>query len=102
MLSTSFSPILIDSFGNIEQKFMLTINKLLMRKVIYYILILSLVSTALHKVTIAKRNIHPSGLFDDWGNGARRLLTVEKDEASTFQASDLATTVADMFIELHR
>ena len=24
---------------------------------------------------------HPSGLFDDWGNGARRLLTVEKEEA---------------------
>ena len=38
------------------------------------------------------RNFHPSGLFDDLGNGARRLLTVEKEEASTSQAADLATT----------
>ena len=43
---------------------------------------------------------YPSGLFDDWGNGARRLLTVEKEGASTSQAADIATTVADMFIEL--
>ena len=54
-----------------------------------------------HKVTIAKRNFHPSGLFDDWGNEARRLLTVEKEEASIFQAADLTTTMADMFIELY-
>ena len=40
-------------------------------------------------------------LFDDWGNLARRRLTVEKDEASTLQTADLATTVADMFIELY-
>ena len=57
--------------------------------------------TALHKVTIAKRNFHSSGLFDDWDNGAKRLLTVEKDEASTFQLADLATTAADMFIVLY-
>ena len=43
---------------------------------------------------------YPSGLFDDWGNGTRRLLTAEKEEASTSQAADFATTVADMFIEL--
>ena len=55
-------------------------------------------STALHKVTIAKRNFHPSGLFNAWGNEARKLLTVETEEASTFQAADLAATVADMFI----
>ena len=29
--------------------------------------ILPHLSTALHKVTIAKRNFHPSGLADDWG-----------------------------------
>ena len=33
------------------------------------------------------------GLLNDWWNGARRLSTVEKEEASTFQAADLATTV---------
>ena len=33
------------------------------------------------------------GLLKNWWNGARRLLTVEKEEASTFQAADLATTV---------
>ena len=44
---------------------------------------------------------YPSGLLNDWGNGARRLLTVEKNVASNFQAADLATTVADMFIELY-
>ena len=33
------------------------------------------------------------GLLDNWWNGARRLLTVEKEEASTFQVADLATTV---------
>ena len=58
-------------------------------------------STALHQVIIAKRNVHPSGLFDDWGNGARRFLTVEKEAASTFHGADLATTVADMLIELY-
>ena len=73
-----------------------------MKKVTDYIFILPRLSTALHKVTIIlKRHFHPSRLFDDWGNGARRLLTVEKEEASTFQAADLATTVADMFIELY-
>ena len=41
------------------------------------------------------------GLLDNWGNGARRLLTVEKEEASTFQSADLATTVADMLAELY-
>ena len=35
-------------------------------------------------------------------NGARKLLTVEKEEASTFQAVDLATAVADMLAELYR
>ena len=34
------------------------------------------------------------GLLNNWWNGARRLSTVEKEEASTFQAADLATTVA--------
>ena len=33
------------------------------------------------------------GLLKNWWNGARRLSTVEKEEASTFQAADLATTV---------
>ena len=33
------------------------------------------------------------GLLKNWWNGARRLLTVEKEEASTFQAVDLAATV---------
>ena len=33
------------------------------------------------------------GLLNNWWNGARRLSTVEKEEASTFQAADLATTV---------
>ena len=56
---------------------------------------------AFHKVTITKRNFHPSGLFDNWGTGARRLLTVEREEASIFQAADFATTVADMFVELY-
>ena len=41
------------------------------------------------------------GLLDNWGNGARTLLTVEKEEASTFKAADLATTVADMLAELY-
>ena len=71
-----------------------------MRKSIDFIL--PRLSIALHKVTIAKRNIHPSGLFGDWGNGARRFSTVEREEeASIFQAADIATTVADMFIELY-
>ena len=67
---------------------------------IAYIFNLARLSTALRKVTIAKRNFHPSGLFDDWGNGARRLLTVEKEEASTLLAADLATTVAEMFYKI--
>ena len=33
------------------------------------------------------------GLLNNWWNGARRLSTVEKEEASTFQEADLATTV---------
>ena len=33
------------------------------------------------------------GLLNNSWNGARRLSTVEKEEASTFQAADLATTV---------
>ena len=70
-----------------------------MRKVIDFIL--PHLSTSLHEVRIAKRNFHLSGLFDNWGNGARRLLTIEKEEASIFQAADLATTVADMFVELY-
>ena len=41
------------------------------------------------------------GLLDNWGNGARRLLTVEKEGASTFQAADLAITAADMLAELY-
>ena len=41
------------------------------------------------------------GLLDNWGNVARRLLTVEKEEASAFQAADLATIVADMLAELY-
>ena len=66
-----------------------------------YIFIFPRLSTALHKVTIVKIIFCPSGLFNDWGIRARRLLTVEKDEASNFQAADLATIVADMFIELY-
>ena len=99
LLLTSFSQLLIDNFGDIEQSFMLMKKNYWWEKVIEYILILPLLSTALHKGTITKRNFHPSGLFDDWGNGARRLLTVRKEQASTFQDADLATTVADMFIE---
>ena len=34
-------------------------------------------------------------------NGVRKLLIVEKEEASAFQAADLATTVADMLAELY-
>ena len=41
------------------------------------------------------------GLLDNWGNGARTRLTVEKEEASTFEAADLANTVADMLAELY-
>ena len=70
-------------------------------KLIDYIFILPHQSTALHKVTIAKRNFQPNSIFDNWGNRARRLLTVEEDEALTFQAVDLVITVADMFIELY-
>ena len=66
-----------------------------------YIFILPRLSTALHKVTIVKKIFYPSGRFNDWGVGVRRRLTVEKDEASNFQAADLATIVADMFIELY-
>ena len=33
------------------------------------------------------------GLLNNWWNGTRRLSTVEKEDASTFQAVDLATTV---------
>ena len=33
------------------------------------------------------------GLLNNWWNGTRRLSTVEKEDASTFQAADLATTV---------
>ena len=35
------------------------------------------------------------------GNRARRLVTVEKEKAAIFQAADLATTVADMPVELY-
>ena len=66
-----------------------------------YIFILPRLSTALHKVTVPKRNFHPTGLVDDWDNAARRLLIVEKVKVSTFLAADLATTVADMFVELY-
>ena len=83
----------------IQSKISCRRQKLIDKKVIDFIL--PRLSTALHKVTIAKRNFHPSGLFDYWRNGVRRLLTVEKEEASIFQAADLATTVADMFIELY-
>ena len=33
------------------------------------------------------------GLLNNWWNGVRRLSTVENEEASPFQAADLATTV---------
>ena len=33
--------------------------------------------------------------------GPGDFLTVEKEEATTFQAADLASTVAEMFIELY-
>ena len=72
-------------------KFHVDNNKLLMRK-----------SCQLHFATIAKRNFHPSGVFQTAGENGDRdggLLTVEKEEASTFQAADLATTVADMLAE---
>ena len=35
----------------------------------------------------------------EWGQEI--FKTVEKEEASTFQAADLATTVADMLAELY-
>ena len=43
----------------------------------------------------------PVVFFMTGGNGARRILTVKKEETSSFQAADLATTVADMLIELY-
>ena len=36
-----------------------------------------------------------------WKNGSRKLLTAEKEEASSFQAADLAATVGDMLAELY-
>ena len=44
---------------------------------------------ALHKVTITKINFHPCGLFDNWENGTKRLLT----------AADFVTIVAGMPVE---
>ena len=63
-------------------------KKLLMRK-----------SSQLHFHNCQEKFSSQWGLLDNWGNRARRLLTVEKEEASTFQAADLATTVADMLAE---
>ena len=54
-----------------------------------------------HKITIVKRNLHSSGVFWTTGEMGPEDLTVEKEEASTFQAADLTTTVADMLAELH-
>ena len=94
-----FSQLLIDDFGDTWENFML-MTKNFREKVVDYIL--PCLSTALHKVTSIKRNFHPSGLFGNWGTEARRLLRVEKEEASIFEAEDLATTtVADIFVELY-
>ena len=61
-------------------------------KVVNYIL--PRLSTALHRVTIAERNFHPSGAF--WttgGMGPGDFRQLKKRMPSTFQAADLATTV---------
>ena len=63
--------------------------------------ILSPLKIALHKVTITKINFHPSGLFENCWLGARTFLTVEREEASISPAANLATTIADMFVELY-
>ena len=72
-----------------------------MKKVIDYIFIFASSVNNLTQSYNRQEKFHPSGLFHDQGNWARRRLTVGKEEASTFRAADLATTVADMFIELH-
>ena len=58
--------------------FFCSFSQLLIDNFIDYIFILPHLSTALRKVTIAKRDFHSSGLFHAWGSEARRLLTFEK------------------------
>ena len=64
----------------------------------YIILVILLYNSLILIILIISHNCQEKflsqwGLLINWWNGARRLSTVEKEEASTFQAADLATTV---------
>ena len=76
-----------------QSKFHVDDKKFLMRKSCRLQFASSLNSFTLSHSS-ATRNFRSSqwGLLNNWWNGARRLSTVEKEEASTFQAADLATT----------
>ena len=79
-----------------QSKFHVDDKKLLMRKSCRLHFASSVNSLTLSHSCQEKLSIIPVGSFEllnNWWNGARRLSTVEKEEASTFQAADLATTV---------
>ena len=74
-----------------HRKFDVDDKKLLMRKSCQLHFALSVNSLTLSH-NCQEKFSSQLGLLKNWWNGARRLLTVEKEEASTFQAADLATT----------
>ena len=94
-----FSQLLIDNFGLTHSKFHVDDKKLLMRKS-RQLHFASSVNSLTQSHNCQQKFLSQLGLLDNWGNGARKLLTVEKEEASTFQAAELAVTAADMLAEL--
>ena len=75
-----------------HNKFHVDDKKLLMRK-ICQLHFASSVNSLILSHNYQEKFLSQWGLLNNWWNGARRLSTVEKEEASTFQAADLATTV---------
>ena len=100
VVDNSFFSQLIDNFGLTHGKFHVDDKKLLMRKSCQLHFVSS-VNSLTQSHNCQEKFLSQWGLLDNWGNGARRPLTVENKEASTFQAADLATTVAEMLAELY-
>ena len=81
-----------------QSKFHVDDKKLLMRK-ICQLQFASYVNSLTLSHNCQEKFSSQWGLLNNWWNGARRLSTVEKEEALTFQAADLATTVPLTYLQ---
>ena len=78
-----------------HNKFHVDDKKLLIRK-ICQLHFASSVNSLILSHNCQEKFLSQWGLLNNWWNGVRRLSTVEKEEASTFQAADLANTVSHL------